>query len=57
MPSPRMGRVFTITIAVLLFPTAYAMARQEWLLAGGCVAGILLARFIGLRRDDGEDTR
>ena len=50
-----MGRAFTIAIAVLLIPTSYAMAQQEWLLAGACVAGIVLARFIGLRRDDGED--
>jgi len=41
-------------MAVLLIPTAYAMLRGHFLLAGVCVCGIVVARFLIVPGDDND---
>lgn len=42
-------------MAILLIPTAYAMLTANFLLAGGCVAGIILIRLLAFSQGDQHD--
>ena len=46
-----------VAMAGLLIPTAYAMLRGNFLLAGVCVCGIVAARFLVVPGSDSDEPR
>ena len=54
MTGHRVRTICKALLAALLVPTGYGMITQNFLLAGACVAGMVIVRLIGLSPPDAD---